>query len=323
MARRYDHEDVLRTSTAAGPHPVDGRPEVPRLLADVRTLGGLNFRSTFDPVYPGPSDPCTHRTERALWRSCRTPDGPGTLHLYLEGHRLWARAFGPGGGWLLAQAPRIASLGDHPHTFQPACPRLRRLRPRTFGLRLAQTPTVMDALLPTIVHQRVKTYEARRSWARVVRAISEAAPGPTPRLWLPPTPKRLLRAPGWWFAQHGIEAKRARALLEACRHADRLNAASSTELTRLFALLPGLGPWTLGNVHLKAYGDPDAVIVGDYHIPHSVTHFFTGRARGSDDEMLELLAPFGGHRARVQRWIGLGAGRAPRFAPKQRFRFHL
>ncbi len=52
-----------------------------------------------------------------------------------------------------------------------------------------------------------------------------------------------------------------------------------------------------------ALGDPDAVVVGDLHIPHQVCHTLEGTDRGSDERMLELLEPFAGHRRRVQRLV--------------------
>jgi len=68
-----------------------------------------------------------------------------------------------------------------------------------------------------------------------------------------------------------------------------------------------------------AFGHPDAVSVGDYHIKNWVVHALTGRPRGTDLEMVELLAPWAGQRQRVVRLIelsGLGAPRyGPRFAP--------
>ena len=282
----------------------------------------INFRMTFGFVYPGGSDPCTQTGRQELWRASRTPDGPATLHLFVDENHLWARAFGVGKEWMLKAAPRVASLLDRPEDFRPACAKLRRLKGRTFGLRLAQTPTVLDALLPTILGQRVKVYEARRSWSRIVRDLGEPAPGPV-QLWLPPDPKRLVRAPSWWFAQHGVEQKRSKTMVEVCRHAARLDAASPDELPRLFRLIKGLGPWTLGNVQLRAFGDPDALIVGDYNLPHMVTHFFTGAARGDDEQMLDLLAPYAGQRGRAVRWVKAAGTRPPRFGPKQRFRFVL
>ena len=66
-----------------------------------------------------------------------------------------------------------------------------------------------------------------------------------------------------------------------------------------------------------AFGDPDAVIVGDFWFPHLVVNALTGRRRGSDAEMLEHLAPYVGQRARAQ-LVLVGLGTIPRRAPRQR-----
>ena len=63
-------------------------------------------------------------------------------------------------------------------------------------------------------------------------------------------------------------------------------------------------------------GRPDAVLLGDLHVPHTVCHALAGEDRGSDERMLELLAPWAGHRGRVVRLV-TGAGRgAPRRGPR-------
>ena len=70
---------------------------------------------------------------------------------------------------------------------------------------------------------------------------------------------------------------------------------------------------------LLAFGDPDAVIVGDFWFPHLVANALTGQRRSSDEEMLEHLAPYVGQRARAQLiLVGLGsyARRAPRRRPR-------
>jgi 3-methyladenine DNA glycosylase/8-oxoguanine DNA glycosylase len=64
-----------------------------------------------------------------------------------------------------------------------------------------------------------------------------------------------------------------------------------------------VGPWTSSRVMLVALGDADAVCTGDLHLPHLVTWALAGEPRGSDERMLELLEPFRGHRARVQRLL--------------------
>src|SRR5262249_51288828 len=68
----------------------------------------------------------------------------------------------------------------------------------------------------------------------------------------------------------------------------------------------------------RAMGDPDTVSVGDYHLPSVVVHLFTGRPRGTDEEMLELLAPWAGQRQRVMRLVEAAGIGAPRFGPRFR-----
>jgi 3-methyladenine DNA glycosylase/8-oxoguanine DNA glycosylase len=74
--------------------------------------------------------------------------------------------------------------------------------------------------------------------------------------------------------------------------------------------------WTAAETAQRAIGHPDAVSVGDYHLKNVVVHLFTGRARGTDDEMLELLAPWTGQRQRVMRLVELAGIGAPRFGPR-------
>ena len=89
---------------------------------------------------------------------------------------------------------------------------------------------------------------------------------------------------------------------------------------RRIEAFPGIGPWTSAKVAQVALGDPDAVPVGDYHLPHSVAYALEGRVRSTDQRMLELLDPYRGHRARVIRLIGVAGITAPRFGPKMPLR---
>jgi 3-methyladenine DNA glycosylase/8-oxoguanine DNA glycosylase len=85
-------------------------------------------------------------------------------------------------------------------------------------------------------------------------------------------------------------------------------------------LFPGIGPWTAAEVARLALGDPDAVSVGDYHLPNLVAWTLAGEPRGTDERMLELLEPFRGHRGRVQRLLESGGAHAPRYGPRTEVR---
>ena len=115
------------------------------------------------------------------------------------------------------------------------------------------------------------------------------------------------------------EARRFEGLSEAARRPGSGGQGAENLATALRAL-PGIGPWTAAEVTLRALGDPDAVSVGDFHLAHVVGYALGGREGGTDEEMLELLAPWAGHRARVVKLLeraGVGPPRrGPRVAPR-------
>ncbi len=85
-------------------------------------------------------------------------------------------------------------------------------------------------------------------------------------------------------------------------------------------LIAGIGPWTAAETARLALGDPDAVSVGDYHLPNLVSWALAGEPRGTDRRMLELLEPYRGNRGRVQRLLEESGLHAPRFGPRTEIR---
>ena len=84
--------------------------------------------------------------------------------------------------------------------------------------------------------------------------------------------------------------------------------------------MPGIGQWTAAEIAIIALGDADALSVGDYHLKNVVAFAFTGAPRGDDAQMIELLAPYAGHRGRVARLLYAAGISAPRFGPRKRLR---
>ena len=70
-----------------------------------------------------------------------------------------------------------------------------QLRKRVKGLRIGRSRAVVEALIPTVLEQKVQGVQARRSYARLVRSLGERAPGPV-RLLLPPAPERVAALAG-------------------------------------------------------------------------------------------------------------------------------
>lgn len=255
-----------------------------------------------------------------MWRATHTPDGPGTIHLRPDGT---SEAWGQGAPWLLERAHALAGGVDDLDGFHPgAHPVVADLARRLAHVRLTRTERVFDALVPAVLEQKVTGAEARRAWVGLVRRCGDPAPGPVP-LRCPPTASRLLEVPAYVFHRLGVERKRADTIYRCAVVAHRLEEAGalgSDGLDLRLRAIPGIGPWTSAEVRRVALGDPDAVSVGDYHLPHMVAWTLAGEARADDARMLELLAPFAGHRARVVRLIELGGRGAPRRGPRMPLR---
>ncbi len=91
--------------------------------------------------------------------------------------------------------------------------------------------------------------------------------------------------------------------------------APGAALARLRGI-PGIGAWTAAEVARPAFGDPDAVSLGDFHVPDMVCWALAGEARADDARMLELLEPYRGQRARLVRLIERSGLRPPRYGPR-------
>lgn len=257
-----------------------------------------------------------------VWRATRTPDGPATMQIRPQGEALEVLAWGAGAQWSVAHAPALCGMEDDPGAFRPAHPMLARLHRQHRGLRLTRTLAVFEALVPTVLAQLVTSEEARASYRALVAAFGEPAPGPM-SMTVPPSPKTLAGLPYWSFHRFGIERRRAEVIIRAARSANRLEETLAMDMPSAYSRLqafPGIGPWTAAKVAAVALGDPDAVPLGDYHLPHSIGYALEGTARSTDERMLELLEPYRGQRGRVIRLITLAGVAAPRFGPKKPLR---
>jgi 3-methyladenine DNA glycosylase/8-oxoguanine DNA glycosylase len=282
----------------------------------------LDLDLTLGPLQRGPSDPTIRFAPDGVWRAARTPDGPATLRLQHGGSRLVADAWGAGAGWLVDRVPSLVGFDDQPETFKPVSRLLWDIHRHHPGLRLGRTGLVFEAMLPTILEQKVPSVEAYASYARLVHTLGEAAPGNS-GLMLSPSPQRLAATPYWAVHRLGIERRRFAVIQLAASRAARLEATAALdpeEARHLLMTLPGIGPWSAAEVSAVAHGDRDVVSLGDYHLPHQVAWALGGEVRGTEARMLELLEPYRGHRARVIRLLTLGGIQAPRFGPRMRLR---
>jgi 3-methyladenine DNA glycosylase/8-oxoguanine DNA glycosylase len=190
------------------------------------------------------------------------------------------------------------------------------------GVRVGRSGAVLEALVPAVLEQKITGDEARRTYRNLLRAFGEPAPGPG-SLRLHPAPDVLARLPYHTLHPLGLERRRAELLRRIGSEAVRLEAtadqARAGDLAGAYAALrslPGVGPWTAAEVGARAYGDPDAVSLGDFHVPNMVCWALAREPRGTDERMLELLEPYRGQRGRVIRLLEAAGIRAPRYGPR-------
>jgi 3-methyladenine DNA glycosylase/8-oxoguanine DNA glycosylase len=275
------------------------------------------------PQRHGVGDPTMATAGGVIWRASRTPEGVATLALRAgAGGVVRAAAWGPGADWALAQVPALCGAGDDPAGFDPAGHTLiAEAHRRHPDLRIGRTDLVFDALVSAIIEQKVTGMQAFAAWRRIVTWFGERAPGPTPKpMFAPPTVEGWRHVPSWSWHRAGLEPPQARTIVEAARRGDAIARAAASapdgeSRERVLTSLRGVGAWTSAETRIRAFGDPDAVSVGDYHLAHHVGFALTG-ARVDDDGMLELLAPWTGHRQRVIRLIYVSGVHEPRRGPR-------
>jgi 3-methyladenine DNA glycosylase/8-oxoguanine DNA glycosylase len=319
------------TTPAPAPATRRWRPERP-----------VDVRATLSAFLRGLDDPC-HRwaADGALWRATRTPAGPVTLRIVVrppDGEVL-GTAWGPGTEWALDALPDLLGAGDvTAPAFRPLAehPRLvaaARARP---GWRVPRTAAVFESLVMAVIEQVVTGKESGRSYRLLVRRFGEPAPGPVPPppagradapprpLLVQPTPRQWALVPSWEWLRAGVEQRRSSTVVRAARVADRLEATATAPPDLAEAALrtvPGIGRWTAAEIRQRAHGDPDAFSFDDYHVAKDVSWALTGRVL-DDDACAEVIAPYAGHRYRVQRLLELAGAHRPRRGPRMTLPTH-
>ena len=287
-----------------------------------RTLvpdGPLDLQRTVAIHLRGTGDATMRIIAGRIVRATRTADGPATVALRQIRGRVEAEAWGPGADRLLDAVPALVGLDDDRSGFEPhRHPLVSELDRRQRGIRLGRTGAVFEALVPAILEQKVTGTEAWRGLRGLIRGWGEPAPGPF-GLRLLPDPAVIAAIPYHAFHPIGVERRRAdlvrRVADRAIRFEEILGLPRDAAYARLTAMR-GIGPWTAAEVMLRAAGDPDAVSLGDFHLPNLVAFTLAGEIRGSDERMLELLEPWRGHRARVIRLLETSGIRPPAFGPR-------
>ncbi|MFD1150148.1 DNA-3-methyladenine glycosylase family protein [Saccharothrix hoggarensis] len=276
----------------------------------------LDLGAVLGPLRRGPAD-LAFRAGDGVWLAANTPVGPGTLHVRRAAGVVEADAWGDGAEWLLDGLPALLGAEDDDSAFECHHPLIAEARRRSPGIRLGRTGRVWDSLLPAILEQKVTSTEAFRSYRELCRRFGTPAPGVT-GMCVPPTPRAILGVTDWEWHRAGVDGGRRRALIAAAQVAHRLERAAELggEAGRdLLRKVPGVGVWTAAEVAQRAWGDPDAVSFGDFHLAGLVGWALTGGPL-DDDGMADVLSPYVPQRHRAVRYVLASGFRKPRFGPR-------
>lgn len=263
---------------------------------------------TLAPLRRGPGDPCFQVSDDgAIWRTSLLPSGPVTARISRAARNaVDCTAWGSGAAEFLDGLPALLGVDDDHADFVPCEPTVAAAHRMVPHLRLGRTGQVLEALIPAILEQRVPGKDAFRAWRLLVTKFGSPAPGPAPeRMRVPPSAQAWRMIPSWEFHRANVDPGRARSVVGCAQRAaslERLMSQPAAQAREALTSLPGVGVWTAAETAQRAFGDPDALSVGDYHIPKMIGWTLLGHPI-VDDVMVELLEPMRPHRHRVVRLL--------------------
>jgi 3-methyladenine DNA glycosylase/8-oxoguanine DNA glycosylase len=260
------------------------------------------------PLRRGPGDPCFQVGDAgAIWRTSLLRSGSITARISRAApDAVECTAWGSGAEEFLDALPAMLGAQDDASDFVPADPIVAAAYRRVPHLRLGRTGQVLEALIPAVIEQRVPGADAFRAWRLLVTKFGTPAPGPAPaRMRVPPSADVWRHIPSWEFHRANVDPGRARTIVSCAQRAPSLERLASWPAAKAgdaLTSLPGVGVWTAAETSQRAFGDPDALSVGDYHIPKMIGWTLLGRPI-VDADMIELLEPMRPHRYRVVRLL--------------------
>lgn len=278
---------------------------------------------TLSPQRRGRGDPCYHdAADGAIWRTSLMGSGPVTARITKSVRNIVdCEAWGSGATEFIETLPLLLGVEDDAPGFAPTEPTIAAAHERISHLRLGRTGRVLEALVPAVLEQRVYGMDARRAWRSLVTKFGAPAPGPAPaHMRVPPHADVWRRIPSWEFHRANVDPGRARTIVGCAQRADsleRLVTRTPEQARAALMSLPGVGEWTAAETAQRAFGDADALSVGDFHLASMVGWRLVGQPI-DDPAMVELLEPLRPHRYRAVRLLEVtGPPHAPRRAPRQ------
>lgn len=288
----------------------------------LRFPGPASPGPTLAPQRRGPGDPCFQIDgDGAIWRTSLQRSGPVTARIQrLAPDTVGAQAWGEGAEEFAENLPALLGADDDAGGFEPEHPVVVAAKAKARHLRIGRTGRVLEALIPAVLEQRVQGVASFRSWRLLVTKFGTVAPGPAPAtMRVPPPAEVWRRIPSWEFHRANVDPARARTLVGCAARGEsleRLTARPPAQAREALTSLPGVGVWTAAETAQRAFGDPDALSVGDYHLCAMIGWTLLGRPI-DDPAMVELLEPMRPHRYRVVRLLEVSRlAQLPRRGPR-------
>jgi 3-methyladenine DNA glycosylase/8-oxoguanine DNA glycosylase len=294
-------------------------------LSIARTVafpGAGGFGHALTPLRRGRGDPCFRTPgDATIWRTSLLNTGPVTARISRTGPAAaHCEAWGSGAAEFLELLPAMLGADDDASDFLPTEPAVVAAQRQAPNLRLGRTGRVLEALIPAVIEQRVPGADAFRAWRLLVTKYGTPAPGPAPNgMRVPPSADAWRYIPSWEFHLANVDPGRAQTVVGCARRAsslERLVSVPPAQAREALTSLPGVGVWTAAETAQRAFGDADALSVGDYHVPKMIGWTLLGHPV-DDAGMLELLEPMRPHRHRVVRLLEVsGLAYEPRRGPR-------
>ena len=300
----------------------------------------IDLAANMAPLVRGTGDPTAATAHGESWLSW-WPQGfhPVTIALHHPAspiqpgairYRIWAKGHEPTIQHVVSRLPVLLGvdevalagweafddlLGRTGHLLPERVLKARRKHP---GMRFMATGQLVDELLTVVLEQKVTQPQARAAWSWLASTFGQASPAGAPVPKTAPSAEDVLAIPSWdWHAGwvQPFMARTLRTVASRARALERLATQPIDQVATSLSTLPGVGPWTVAETLQRTHGAADVVSVGDFHLAHHVGEALTGR-RTDDAGMLELLAPWAGHRQRIVRLIYASGIRFSRFGPR-------
>ena len=196
---------------------------------------------------------------------------------------------------LVQSARRAFDLDADPHASDAKLaddPKLEPLVTRIPGLRVPGTFDGFELVVRAIFGQQVSVAGARTSLGRLVERFGTPLDPPSGGIThLFPSPEQVAELPPEAFGMPRARAETIRRVADLVARGE-LDLSGDTEpgeALHTLGELPGIGPWTLAYVAMRALRDPDAFMVGDLGVRKGF------EALGLPSTSKELLA-------RAERW---------------------